>query len=131
MMENKLGKPKSRKVAVFLALLGTITPLAGLHKFYLGQPLWGICYLLLLSTPIPRIACAIEIVWYFVQDQEDFERRFNQKQPAQYSQSPTIETNQVGAIADSLRQLDQLRQEGLMSEYEFEQKRRQLLNRIA
>jgi hypothetical protein len=37
----------------------------------------------------------------------------------------------VGAIADALRQLDSLRQEGLLSEYEFEQKRRQLLDRIA
>ncbi|MGB7522238.1 MAG: SHOCT domain-containing protein [Spirulinaceae cyanobacterium] len=70
-------------------------------------------------------------MWYCIQDQEDFERRFNQKEPVQYSQSPPRETNQVKAIADSLRQLDQLRQEGLMSEYEFEQKRRQLLNRIA
>ena len=32
-MENLLSRPKSRKVAGFLALLGTITPLAGLHKF--------------------------------------------------------------------------------------------------
>ncbi|MGB7522239.1 MAG: hypothetical protein WA896_21630 [Spirulinaceae cyanobacterium] len=55
-MDNLLGKPKSRKVAGFLALLGTITPLAGLHKFYLGQPLWVIAYFLLLSTPIPHIA---------------------------------------------------------------------------
>jgi hypothetical protein len=37
----------------------------------------------------------------------------------------------VGAIADALRELDRLRQDGLMSEYEFEQKRRQLLDRIA
>lgn len=130
-MENLLSKPKSRKVAAFLALLGTVTPLAGLHKFYLGQPLWGIAYFLLLSTPIPHIACAIEIVWYFVQDQEDFERRFNSTEQIKYTQSSKVESNQVSAIADSLRQLDKLRQEGLMSEYEFEQKRRQLLKRIA
>ena len=33
-------------------------------------------------------------------------------------------------IADAMRHLDQLRQEGLITEYEFEQKRRQLLDRI-
>jgi hypothetical protein len=38
--------------------------------------------------------------------------------------------NQVSAIADALRELDDLRQDGLISEYEFEQKRRQLLDRI-
>ncbi|HBE56290.1 MAG TPA: hypothetical protein DDW56_01850 [Cyanobacteria bacterium UBA11366] len=45
--------------------------------------------------------------------------------------SPPVDPAQIGAIADALRQLDILRQEGLMSEYEFEQKRRQLLDRIA
>ena len=43
---------------------------------------------------------------------------------------PAIKPNHVSAIAEALRQLDQLRQDGLISEYEFEQKRRQLLERI-
>ncbi|MGK7877832.1 MAG: NINE protein [Xenococcaceae cyanobacterium] len=132
---NLLSKPKSRKVAVIMALLGTVTPIAGLHKFYLGQPLWGVIYFLLWSTPIPRIACAIEAVWYLVQDSEQFNRQFNldlvcEQSPRSIS-SGGIDPNQVGAIADALRQLDQLREDGLMSEYEFEQKRRQLLDRIA
>jgi hypothetical protein len=36
----------------------------------------------------------------------------------------------VSAIAEALRQLDCLRQDGLISEYEFEQKRRKLLDRM-
>jgi len=64
--------PKSRKLALALALFGTILtlpiPVAGVHKFYLGQPLWGIIYLLLWQTPIPRIACAIDAVLYLLQD---------------------------------------------------------------
>ena len=71
---------KSRKLALALALFGTILtlpiPVAGVHKFYLGQPLWGIIYLLLWQTPIPRIACAIDAVLYLLQDGEDFSRRF-------------------------------------------------------
>lgn len=118
-----------------MALVGTVTPLAGIHKLYLGQPLWGIIYLLLWSTPIPRIACAIEAVWYLAQDREQFHRRFNLDPAPETSVaaiSPRgVEPHQVGAVADALRQLDQLRADGLMSEYEFEQKRRQLLDRIS
>ncbi|MDJ0633267.1 MAG: SHOCT domain-containing protein [Xenococcaceae cyanobacterium MO_188.B29] len=118
---------KNRRVAVILALLGTVTPVAGLQKFYLGQPLWGSIYLLLWSTPIPRIACAIDAVWYLIQDVEQFEMQFNGYTNQQIRNT---DTQQISAIADALRELDKLRQDGLMSEYEFEQKRRQLLDRI-
>ena len=36
----------------------------------------------------------------------------------------------VEAVANSLREIEQLRQEGLLSEHEFEQKRRSLLEQI-
>jgi TM2 domain-containing membrane protein YozV len=117
---------KNRRVAVALALLGTVTPIAGLHKLYLGQPIWGIIYLVLWSTPIPRIAAAIDAVWYVVQDLEQFERQFNG-----YSQYNLNTSPQVKAIAEAMRELDRLREDGLVTEYEFEQKRRQLLDRMA
>ena len=119
---------KNRRVAVALALLGTITPIAGLHKLYLGQPVWGIIYILLWSTPISRIAAAIDAVWYLVQDVEQFERQFNghSQHDLNLNTSP-----QVKAIAEAMRELDRLREDGLVTEYEFEQKRRQLLDRMA
>ncbi len=119
---------KKRPMAIALALLGTVTPIAGLHKLYLGQPLWGLIYILLWSTPIPRIAAAIDAVWYLVQDIEQFERQFNgqSKYSLNLNNSP-----QVKAIAEAMRELDQLREDGLVTEYEFEQKRRQLLEHIA
>ena len=134
-LANMLSKPKSRKVAALLAFTGVVMPISGLHKFYLGQPWWGVVYLLLSWTPIPRVASGIEGVWYLLQDTEQFDRNFNTAAIATTSsnspQTPTGDPAQIGAIADALRQLDSLRQEGLMSEYEFEQKRRQLLDRIA
>lgn len=129
-----LAKPKSRSVAVLLALAGVTVP--GLHKFYLGQPGWGIVYLLLGFTPlmpIPRIASAVEGVWYLTQDPQTFSNKFNlgSTQPsAQTGAQLKVDPAQIGAIADALRQLDQLRQDGLISEYEFEQKRRCLLDKI-
>jgi len=122
-----LIKGKNRIIAAILAFSGTIT-IPGLHKFYLGQPLWGIVYVLLSWTPIPKVASAIEWVWYLTQDQETFDRHFNlAKSQGQVTSSGS---NQVESVANALRELDALRQEGLISEYEFEQKRRQMLDQI-
>lgn len=129
-----LSKPKNKKIAALLAFSGTVTPFTGFHKFYLGQPVWGIFYLLLCWTPIPKVASAIEAVWYLLQDKDEFDRNFNlavMPGSSAVTPQPEVDPAQVGAIAESLRQLDKLRQEGLLSEYEFEQKRRQLLDRIA
>ena len=128
MLEKFFNHNKDRRVAIVLALLGTITPIAGLHKLYLGQPLWGIIYLLLWTTPIPHIASAIDAVWYLVQDLEQFQLQFNGKSDRGFN-LPQI--TPLSMIAEDLRELDKLREDGLVTEYEFEQKRRQLLDRIA
>ncbi|NET37935.1 MAG: NINE protein [Cyanothece sp. SIO1E1] len=129
-----LSQPKNRKAAAALAFLGVVSPfpLAGLHKFYLGQPFWGVAYLLLWWTQASRIASAFEGAWYLLQDDAAFNQNFNRIKPTAHTEilSDPVNPTQVGAIADALRQLDQLRQEGLISEYEFEQKRRSLLDRI-
>lgn len=129
MMGNRImfNQPKNRTLAAMLALSGVLIPLSGLHKFYLGQPGWGLLYLLLSWTPIPKVASAIEAVWYLAQDGEQFDQSFNL---GVQRQSPVV-LQSVENIADALRQLDSLRLEGLVSEYEFEQKRRQLLDRIS
>jgi TM2 domain-containing membrane protein YozV len=123
-----LTKRKSRSIAAILAFSGTLT-ISGLHKFYLGQPLWGILYVLLSWTPIPKVASAIEGVWYLAQDEEAFDRNFNFGKSA-VKASPQV-SNQVESVANALRELDALRQDGLISEYEFEQKRRQMLDQIS
>ncbi len=136
-----LSKPKSRKVAAVLALAG-VAPiplfgvslhLAGLHKFYLGQKWWGLLYILLSITPIGAVAGAIEAVWYLIQDPDEFDENFNDQLAPQVetigTRAPVIAENVV-TIVDAMRHLDQLRQDGLITEYEFEQKRRQLLDRI-
>lgn len=123
-------RSKSRKIAAVLALTGTISPVAGWHKFYLGQPVWGLVYLLLSWTPIPRAASAIEGVWYLLQNEAEFDENFNQNGQSYWSKVVTAPNN-VKTISEALRQLDSLREDGLISEYEFEQKRRQMLDKIA
>lgn len=123
-----LLKRKNRAIAAVLAFSGAIA-ISGLHKFYLGQPLWGILYVLLSWTPIPKIASAIEGVWYLTQNEETFNRKFNSGDLL-VNGSPQVSTH-VESVANALRELDALREEGLISEYEFEQKRRQLIDRIS
>lgn len=125
-----LPRPKNRTVAIALALAGLILP--GMHKVYLGQLRWGLIYMVpgLLWAALPiatltRIASVCDALIYLSQGEERFHQAFNPAwpQPAQ----PTLEPAQMHAIAASLRQLESLRQEGLVTDYEFEQQRRQLL----
>lgn len=123
-----ITKRKSKSIAVILAFSGTVM-ISGLHKFYLGQPVWGILYVLLSWTPIPKVASAIEGVWYLAQNQEAFDDNFNFGKSAEKT-TPQV-SNQVESVANAVRELDALRQDGLISEYEFEQKRRQILDEIS
>lgn len=129
-----------RQIAIALAFAGALPspiPLAWLHKFYLGQYLWGITYLVLAPTLLPQVACCLEGVWYLTQSDEGFVSRFPKEGAVLASVAAetgvsSVSSAQVASqVAIALRDLDQLRQEGLMTEYEFEQKRRQLLDRIA
>jgi TM2 domain-containing membrane protein YozV len=120
--------PRNRQVATILAFAGIVIPVAGFHKFYLGQPLWGIVYLLLSWTPIPHIASAIDAVWYLTQDSTRFDSNFNST--SSLLSSAALTAHPMTSIAESIRELDKLREDGLISEYEFEQKRRQWLDRV-
>ncbi len=122
--------PKNRQVAIVLAFVGMAIPVAGFHKFYLGQPLWGIVYLLLSGTPIPHIASAIEAVWYLTQDNAHFDSNFSSIVQNPNISTLTIYSAPMATVGESIRELDKLRADGLISEYEFEQKRRQWLDRL-
>ena len=122
-------KSKSRSMAIALAFAGTLLP--GLHKFYLRQPGWGMVYLLSGFTPaglISRTASFVEAIWYLHQGRDTFDQNYNNGILPQ--STAAVDTEQVGKVAEALREIDRLRQEGLISEYEFEQKRRNLLDRI-
>lgn len=134
---------KSQKLAVILAMVSAVTPVSGLHKFYLGQRWWGLVYLLVSVTLTPphsglwflpsfgiaQIASLLEGIWYFLQSEEAFHGRFN-GHPLSFGEKDRKQVNLVGETVEAIRQLDQLREEGLLSEYEFEQQRRQLMERI-
>ncbi|MEM6596960.1 MAG: SHOCT domain-containing protein [Cyanobacteria bacterium P01_D01_bin.36] len=140
---------KNRKIAIALAFAGSLPsplPLTWLHKFYLGEYLWGIAYLVLAPTMLPSMACCLEGVWYLTQSDEGFAGRFPKAgsllSSVSLSPDDSADTNSNGEsakntkaqaaqqVAAAMRELDQLRQDGLITEYEFEQKRRNLLAEI-
>ncbi|MBE9013980.1 SHOCT domain-containing protein [Pseudanabaenaceae cyanobacterium LEGE 13415] len=131
-----LGKSKSRRVAALLAIVGAVPVfggfhLVGLHKLYLGQRWWCLIYLALALTgsKIAWIAALFDAVFYLIQNPDEFDVNFNDEAIAVPGTIGT-QSNAVVNVSESLRELDQLRQDGLISEYEFEQKRRKLLDRI-
>lgn len=105
--------------------------LVGLHKLYLGQRWWCLIYfaLALTGSKIAWIAGLFDAVFYLIQNPDEFEVNFNDEAiPA--TGTIGLPSNPVISVSESLRELDQLRQDGLISEYEFEQKRRKLIDRI-
>jgi TM2 domain-containing membrane protein YozV len=121
-----LNPLQQRQVAVVLAFASVVLPVAGLHKFYLGQHRWGLVYLLLSWTPIPHVAAAIEAVWYLVQQDV-----VSAELPLTGNSVATLPPAMpIGQLTQGIRQLEQLRVDGLITEYEFEQKRRQFLDRL-
>ena len=139
-----LESNKRRKIAIALAFAGSLPtplPLTWLHKFYLGEYLWGIVYLVLAPTLLPKVACCLEGLWYLTQSGETFMAHFpkagallsDNANDATLSSEDSQECLKAVAaqqVAIALREIDQLRQDGLITEYEFEQKRRKLLEEI-
>lgn len=131
-MSGKVQSSHQWKIAAALAFAGALNPLpvplTGLHKFYLGQPVWGGVYLLLGWTQIPRIACAVEGVWFLSRSQRPDALAGDTVGSSNVGVSASEQTQ---AIAAALRELEKLRQEGLISEQEFEHNRRSLLAKLS
>jgi TM2 domain-containing membrane protein YozV len=121
-----LNPVQQRQVAIVLAFASVVLPVAGLHKFYLRQYRWGLVYLLLSWTPIPHVAAAIEAVWYLVQP----EAVAGTLALGGQSLAVLPPAAPIAQLTDGIRQLEQLRLDGLITEYEFEEKRRQFLDRL-
>lgn len=74
--ENNLAaysSNKNRLVAAFVAFfLGGL----GIHKFYLGQTLAGVLYLLFFWTAIPAFLGLIECIMYLLMSDEKFTQKY-------------------------------------------------------
>jgi TM2 domain-containing membrane protein YozV len=107
---------KSRSTAAILALfLGWI----GIHKFYLGQSIWGLFYLLFCWTFIPFCIAGIEFWIILFMSDDHFNRRFNGTERAS-SKDPI----------QGLTELKNLLDNGIITAEEYEVKRSKMFGSI-
>ncbi len=59
------------------ALLAIFLGSFGLHKFYLGQVVWGLLYLFLFWSSISMIVGFIEGIYYLTMSDKDFEAKYS------------------------------------------------------
>ena len=130
---------RTKSTAALLALL-----LGGLgaHKFYLGRSIQGFLYLLFCWTFIPAIVAFLEVFVLLSMSEHEFNLRYNAGiftvQPAaqQIAQNVTIHVPDhtrsgramLGpSIAEQLKQLNELRMAGALTEAEFVVQKQRLL----
>src|SRR4051812_39675913 len=114
---------KDKLVAAILAFfLGAI----GVHRFYLGQILYGFLYLLFCWTFIPAVIAFIDFILFLVMSQETFNAKYNRGQnvpqfaPGNYSRNSND-------VADELAKLHKLKVDGVITEEEFQRRKSQML----
>lgn len=64
---------------VLAGLLAIFLGILGIHKFYLGQTIWGIVYIVFCWTYIPSLLGFIEGIIYFCMSDEKFNEKYNRK----------------------------------------------------
>ena len=122
-------KQKNRITAALLALVfGGI----GVHRFCLNKPISGFFYLILFWTFIPAIIALIEFVVLLCMSDEEFDRRYN----AYAIAPPTIIVNPTTEVTvksdnttyvEEVKKLYDLKVKGMITDEEFEQKKKMLL----
>lgn len=71
--QKRAAGARSRIAAALLAFfLGGF----GIHKFYLGRPVWGILYLLFCWTFVPSIIAFVEFIVYLCMSDESFAAKY-------------------------------------------------------
>jgi len=109
---------KNKIVAALICMtLGFI----GIHKFYLGQNILGILYLLFCWTGIPALIAFVEFFILLLMPDDDFNLKFNKMTIK--SGGNISATDATNALAN----LKKLYDSGVITAEEYEEKRQKLL----
>lgn len=124
---------KSRGVYILLAfLLGYL----GAHKFYVNKVGTGVLYLILLSLSwlvipliILTIAVFVDIVSALMDSDDEFNSRYGSMIPSSVVTTVTSVNTSVGkdSYLDEIERLNELKEKGLISDKEFEAKKKLIL----
>jgi TM2 domain-containing membrane protein YozV len=108
---------KNRITAAILAFfLGGI----GVHRFYLGQSGLGLLCLLFCWTFIPAVIAFIDFIIFLTMSDEAFNDKYNQGKDLVYN------TGKVD-VSEELEKLYNLKEKGIITQEEFDQRKRKLL----
>ncbi|MDJ0673890.1 MAG: NINE protein [Calothrix sp. MO_167.B42] len=91
----------------------------GIHKFYLGQNLLGILYILFCWTLIPSLIAFVEFFLLIFMPDDEFNMKFNKTK----SGGAISAKDATSALAD----LKKLYDSGVITAEEYEEKRQKLL----
>lgn len=122
---------KSKTTAAILAFfLGGL----GVHKFYLGQNGLGILYLIFCWTFVPAFIAFIDCILLLIMSEtafnEKYNKSFNSMQPIAMSQNLSNNiniNNSHESDLDKLDKLGKLRDSGIISEDEFQNRKNKIL----
>lgn len=118
------------KNKIVAALLAFFFGWIGVHKFYLGENLAGVIYLLFCWTFIPSLVAFFEFLGLLLMSDERFNAKYNpgmiggsNNYPIERAVSATDTTNALG-------KLKKLYDDGAITAEEYEEKRQNLLNKL-
>ena len=122
---------RNRTAAILICFFGGSF---GVHKFYLGQNVRGILYLIFCWTFIPGIIAFFEFLGLCFMSDREFDVRFNySSEPNTIAQgsSPRVASSRSTQEATStLYELKKLHEDGIITAEEYEVKRRKMLDDI-
>ncbi len=114
---------KSKSTAIVICFfLGGI----GIHKFYLGENLAGLLYLLFCWTFIPSLIAFVEFFLLIFMSDSDFNIKYNKSTIEGYSGGAVSAQDATRALAD----LKKLYDSGVITAEEYEEKRQKLLKSL-
>ena len=119
---------KSKTTAAILAFfLGGF----GIHRFYLNQPGLGILCLFFFWTFVPAIIAFIDFIIFLTMDERTFNAKYNTDYfPKPYNQYVNVNngnTLRSHSTADEIIKLYEMKERGIITQDEFELKKKLLL----
>lgn len=109
----------------------------GIHQFYLGNKGKGVAYLLFFWTFIPSILAFIDFFILVFMEEREFDKKYNpeyfddysdQLLTSNYEFSNSMNGRYQGLDLDKLEKLGRLRENGVLTEEEFQAQKEFLFN---